>query len=78
MPKRLETTHPEVPGSEGVMCDEAEVGRAGHRVSASHTKGCVLSAEGRRKPLQNLEQDSGMICVLEGLLGWYVEPGLEM
>lgn len=44
----------------------------------SHTKGCVLSAEGRRKPLKSLEQDSGMICILEGLLRWYVEPALEM
>lgn len=43
-----------------------------------HTKGYVLSAEGRRKPLKSLEQDSGKICILEGLLGWYMEPGVEM
>lgn len=72
MPWRLETAHPKLPGkvwSGGVMCDEAGACRA--RVWGallSQTKGPILAAEGRRKPLKSLEQGSRMVRVLEGLL----------
>lgn len=73
MPQRFETAPVEMPGkvrSEGVLCTDAEAGRARTwgRVLLSGTKGHILLAEGRRKPWKSLEQGSGVVCVLEASL----------
>lgn len=37
-------------------------------VLLSHAKGCLLSEEGRKEPLESFEEESDMVCAVEGPL----------